>query len=253
MRTLALLLVYCAAAFAQSSFEVASIHVHPASAPVPPGSGNYIHASPDAVTVRYARLWVVIGWAYDVPGQVSGPDWIRSDRWDITAKAGAPTSEAQLRRMLQTLLEERFKLKVHHEVRDLAVAVLSVAKTGSKNLHPVESIGPPEYESTGGMLIVRNASMERLGYYLENRPPNGVSEKIVDETGLKGSFDITLNVRDFDVNDPTFGGDFDEMRRAFFGVVASALEKQYGLKLERRKVPIDCLVVDSGNKVPSPN
>lgn len=252
MRAIAVLIAVALAASGQS-FEVASIRMYSSGAPFQRGGGNGVHPSPDGITARYTRLWAVIGWAYDIPGEVSGPDWIRSERYDITAKAAAPVPEAELRQMLQTLLADRFKLIVHRETREFPVAVLMVGKGGAKNLLPVHSGDPPQYETGNGKLVVKNASMEQFGYYLGNSPPFGVREKVLDQTALAGSFDITVNIKDFDVNDPIFGGDFEEMRRAFFPFFSNALEKQYGLKLERRKVPLQCLVVDSGNKVPTEN
>src|SRR5262249_24039197 len=79
---------------------------------------------------RFEPLRMVIALAYDVPTAllypyegkvVIGPDWINSEVFAIEAKAESPTSEAQLKLMLQTLLAERFKLKLHRENRDMPV------------------------------------------------------------------------------------------------------------------------------------
>jgi uncharacterized protein (TIGR03435 family) len=70
---------------------------------------------------------------------------------------------------------------------------------------------------------------------------------VVDRTGITGLFNLALNVGDFDVNDPIFGRKYEEMRSAAFSSLSAALEKQLGLKLEHRKVPLESLVVDSGN------
>ena len=106
------------------SFEVASIKTYPAGAPFPRDGPLGIRVSPDGVAWRYARLQSCISWAYDIPGRVIGPDWI-ADRYDIAAKASGPASKPQLRLMVQTLLEDRFRLKVHREMQDLPVVVLT--------------------------------------------------------------------------------------------------------------------------------
>src|SRR5439155_4842339 len=62
-----------------------------------------------------------------------GPDWIRSERWDVDATAeGTPGSAMMQGPMLQTLLEERFKVKLHRETREVPVYIVTVAKGGPK-------------------------------------------------------------------------------------------------------------------------
>jgi hypothetical protein len=139
-------------AFSQSpAFEVASIHMYADGAPFPTGGATGITVSPDGVAWRYARLSFCIGWAYDIPGRISGPNWIH-DRYDIVAKASGPVSKEKLRLMVRTLLEERFKLKVHRETVDVAVVALIVAKNGPKNLQKSTDGDPPKYEVANGTL-----------------------------------------------------------------------------------------------------
>jgi uncharacterized protein (TIGR03435 family) len=252
MRDIFLVLVFAASALAQRSFETAAIHMYPAGARSL-ASGNYIHASPDGLTVRFANLRAVIGWAYDIPGQVFGPDWLQAERCDIGAKASGPAKPPEIREMLKTLLAERFSLKAHHEIRELPAVVISVARGGSKNLQRVNSDDPPSYELRDRKIIARNVTVERLAYYLENRPPQGVGARARDQTGLEGSFDLSLDLNDFDANDPAFSGDYEKMREAYFGFVAATMEKQYGLRLEQRKIPLECLVVDGMNRSPTAN
>jgi uncharacterized protein (TIGR03435 family) len=233
------------------SFEVASIKVYPPGAPFPRDGTLGIKVSPDGVSWRYARLQNCIGWAYDIPGRITGPEWI-ADRYDIAAKASGPASKAELRLMVQTLLEDRFKLKVHREMQDIPVVVLTVAKSGSRNLQPAPPAGSFKYEPSNGELVFEG-SMSNFAMILGNSPPYGVREQVVDQTGLAGWFNFALDVKDFDVNDPSFGGKYEEMQPAAFAFLSSALEKKYGLKLEHRKVSMESLVVDSGNKTPTEN
>lgn len=60
-------------------------------------------------------------------------------------------------------------------------------------------------------------------------------------------------MKDFDVKDPTFAGSYEEMKSAMFAFLSTALEKQYGLRLEYKSVPLKTLVIDGGNKVPTEN
>ena len=63
---------------------------------------------------------------------IGGPSWIESDRWDIQTKAEENASPAQVNEMLQTLLADRFQLKLHKETRELSVYELAIAKGGPK-------------------------------------------------------------------------------------------------------------------------
>lgn len=257
-RALAILAALAALASAQSpAFEVASIRLYPEGSAPPPGATNGVHISPDGttITVGFAHLSGVIGWAYHIPtDQVFGPGWVWDDRIGLAAKAAAHATESELRQMLQVLLAERFQLKVHPESRMFPVAVLVVAKKGPRNLQAAGSPDKFDFDhSKSGILTYKNVTMVDLAYYFENRPPLGVNEKILDQTGLTGRFNLTLNVEDFDIHDPVFGGDSEDMRRAFFDFFSSALDKQYGLKLEHRKVPLDCIVVDAGTRIPAEN
>src|SRR5260370_33252948 len=111
-------------------FEVAS--VKPSNAD-PSSSGiNTGHGRLDANNVTLKRC--IMG-AYGVgPQQISGgPDWLESDRFEISAKAGQPINDdAVLMVMLQGLLAERFKLVLHRQTRTIPSILLAVAKNGAK-------------------------------------------------------------------------------------------------------------------------
>jgi uncharacterized protein (TIGR03435 family) len=196
----AIAVVAASSVFAQSvrerpAFEVASIRAYTPGTPFPTAASTGLKVSPDGVAWRYTRLLFCLAWAYDVPGDVFGPEWIK-DRYDITAKASGPVPEAELRLMAQTLMEGRFKLKVHRELRELPVVVLIVAKSGAKNLQPAEAGDPPKYETAGSKLVFRG-SMSSFANVLGNSPPFGVRERVVDQTGITGLFQIALDARRF--------------------------------------------------------
>src|SRR5579859_2034284 len=117
---------------ATQRFEVAS--VRPASADQSSGSsgGKTGHGSLRMTNVTLKRC--IMG-AYGVgPNQiVGGPPWLDSDRYEIVAKAEQPVDDdGILMAMLQTLLAERFKLRIHRETRPVQAFVLEVAKNGPK-------------------------------------------------------------------------------------------------------------------------
>lgn len=116
--------------FAQSSphpqFEVASIR--PAQ---DVADGQPMHFQIDGAHVRLVSLTLkdYIGIAYSIkPGQIIGPDWIGSERYDIQATIPAGSSREQLPEMFQNLLAERFGLKFHREKREFPVYALILGK-----------------------------------------------------------------------------------------------------------------------------
>lgn len=238
----------------QPGFEVASIKMYPAGSRRPEGGEIGIKLSAGGVNIRYIRLDNCLAWAYDIRGRISGPDWIHSERYDIVAKAAAPVPQARLKLMFQTLLADRFKLTLHRETKEFAVVALVVAKNGPKNLHSVEAGGPPGMQQVDGKLVLKSVSMSRFAEALKNRPPYGLNgETVVDQTGLPGVYDITLNVKGFNADDPAFISNFEELRSALFDFFSNALGKQYGLKLEHRKLPLESLVIDQASRVPTEN
>ncbi len=119
------------------SFEVASIR---ASAPLPTLIAQIRSGQVrPGMTVSGSRfdcqmsLDSLIASAYQIkPGQIAGPDWLSSQRFEIHATIPDGTPKDQVPEMIQTLLEERFKLKAHNENKEQPVYALVVSKEGSK-------------------------------------------------------------------------------------------------------------------------
>src|SRR5579863_2359753 len=134
------------------SFEVASIK--PSQTPQGRGLPSLredINTDPARLTMGNVSLNTAIRWAYKLSVyEVSGPDWLMTTRFDITAKAASPVAEEQLRLMLQSLLKERFQLAVHLQTKEISGYALLVSRNGTK-LHPVEGGG--EGSMTGGALM----------------------------------------------------------------------------------------------------
>jgi uncharacterized protein (TIGR03435 family) len=136
---LALILFAAAAACGQSvdaptsTFDVASVKVsQPGAAGERRGRGN-TQVSPGTVTMRNVSLKAAIRWAWHVTEyQVTGPDWLDSQRYEIAGKAGGPATEEELRLMMQALLRERFKLELHLQTKELGAYLLVAGKNGPK-------------------------------------------------------------------------------------------------------------------------
>jgi len=118
------------------AFDVASIKPSPPFTPAMMASGT-IHAGykidVGRVDIGQYPLINIVCKAYDVKGyQVTGPTWIKTERFDIVAKMPAGSTKEQVPQMLQALLAERFKMKMHRESKEESTYALVVAKGGLK-------------------------------------------------------------------------------------------------------------------------
>lgn len=233
MKRIVTLAFLCSALFAQT-FEVASVK------PNVSGSG---HSDTDVdgnlLRMKNVTLKACITWAYRMTdSQVSGPDWLTSERFDIVAKAesGKPQPE-----MLASVLAERFKLAVHREMKELTVYALVVAKNGPK----LKKVDPGEGDTTSrrGHLTATRVSMAGLARFLAG-PNVRLGRPVVDKTGLDGVFNFNL--------DWSPEGSAEKAADALPSIFI-ALQEQLGLKLEAQKGPVEVLVVDHVEKTPTEN
>jgi uncharacterized protein (TIGR03435 family) len=188
-----------------------------------------------------------------------GPGWIKSDRYQITAKAEGGASSATMRApMLRRLLEERHGLKIHSEIKEVPVYALTVAK-GSFKLQPLKEascapIGDPADLEPGQkpcgmpMTSMRGpaANTEILGSFRDFCKVMGATlgRPVIDRTGIMGMFDFRL---DF-VVDESIGGvshSGTPSSNDFPGPsIFAAVQEQLGLKLESTKGPGESLFID---------
>jgi len=106
------------------------------------------------VDIGYISLAELIPIAFKVKSyQVSGPEWLKAQRFDILAKIPEGATKEQVPEMLQALLEERFQLKVHRENREYAVYGLMVGKGGSRLKESIETDQPAVDAATPGITI----------------------------------------------------------------------------------------------------
>jgi uncharacterized protein (TIGR03435 family) len=226
------------------AFEVASVKVSQIGKAGGEGSRREnIQVSPGSLNMRNVSLKSAIRWAYHVMDfQVSGPEWLGVERYDIAAKAAGPAPDAEMRPMLQSLLADRFKVAVHRETKEMQAYVLVAGKNGVK-VHESQSEGEASIvpdQKTMKVTVQRtpiSQLVEMLGNVL--RTP------VVDLTELKGRYDVTLEIAKYipDRNEPV-----DPL-----SIITRALQEEFGLKLEARKMPIDLVVVDHAERIPVEN
>lgn len=232
MRRLATLIILAGSAMAQPAFDVASVKPDASETGVDRikiGSGNVI--------IENVSLRRLISRAYDIPDNqqylLSGPDWLESEHFDISAKYNPTIKDDDVPPMLLSLLTERFKLAAHRETRQISGYALLVGKNGPK-LRPAASPRPfANFRALSGHAEGTSVSMPDLVDRL-SRATFQLDRPVVDFTGLTGRYDFTL---DWVPTDPSF----------------SALEEQLGLRLEGRKLPLEILIVDHADRVPAAN
>lgn len=222
------------AADAHPSFAVAAVHLHN-----PNSRRQGFNFEGSRYVVRNESLVSLIMFAYAVhPKQiVDGPDWVRTDRYDIEGKPDSPgeSSLKQQQEMLQKLMADRFGLQIKREKRELSVFAIEVAKGGPKLKSAADPDAEPDQEGEGHgteqTQIYTSATMKdfALGMnFFMDRP-------VVDQTGLTGKYDFRVRytydeVRAIDPNAPP--GMF------------TAIQEQLGLKLQPVKAPVDVMVID---------
>jgi uncharacterized protein (TIGR03435 family) len=236
--------LYCIAQIpaAPSGFEVASIH----AVKLEPGPvQTNIGTAHGVLRMHNVPLRLCIEWAWNVRGfRVAGPDWLNDVRFDIVAKAGEKNDDAKLRVMTRGLLVERLGLRFHSEQKEMRAYVLTVTKGGPR-FHESKDDGPTSFSRTKSTLIGKHAPMSAVVEQLErilNRP-------VVDQTGLKGRYDLSIDVSPFLT---AIGGD-NEFLEEIAGFFVTAIPEQLGLKMEMRKTKIDVLTVDHAEKTPTDN
>lgn len=230
---------------AAPKFEVASIRQNVSRT----GSGGLNFEGETFTTTNY---WLVdlIRWAYEItaPQIVGGPDWVRSDRFDIVAKMTAGAKRDQIALMLRTLLEERFKLRLRNEKREMAIFELALANADGRvgpNLQECSNNdeqpnrtfrAPPGGNVAAGGCVPMSTVAGLAAAHVQ-----GI---VHDKTGLSGNWRYNV----------FFGPDLPDPNSANPDLPSfvTALREQLGLKLERARGLVDVLVIDSVER-PTPD
>ena len=226
---------------APATFEVASIKESQ------PG-GPSIEPGPSSLTMRHIRINACIAWAFNLQEpQIIGPSWMPDSFFDIFAKAAAPVREAELRNMLQALLADRFKLASHRETREIPALTLLVSSKGHK-LTPADKPGEPSFKTGKLSLTGTGATLSELTLFLSRE----LREPVIDQTGLTGLFNYTLDINAYVTEEiKKSGGDGPPMEAN--SIISQAMLAQLGLKVEAKKVGVPTLVVDHLEKSPTEN
>lgn len=193
--------------------------------------------------------------------QIIAPDWTKGVTFDVVAKLppgirpaafAVKVEDDPFALMLQTLLEDRFKMAAHREQRDLPVYELVIAKGGHKLKEVTEPVTPPppappldrdgfpNIPGGNGMRILpdrgriqfQKQAMVHIAHFISTQ----LDRPVVDGTGLKGQYALTLSW-------------FKEAGPTIF----QAIQDQLGLKLQPAKAPIDVVVIDRIERKPAEN
>ncbi len=287
-RLLGALALACAAWAQSPSFEVASVKLSEPITPELVNSGRLqmgVTIDSKYVRIRQLSLRELTALAYQLKaGELSAPEWMNTARYDIEAKLPEGASRGQVPAMVQTLLAQRFGMKTRRESREMRVYALVTGKNRPRlkaAAHDAPDV--PSGQIKGGIAVGAGGSMASIGPGGDSKVtpgPNGnlhIETKamtmarfasslnrycdlpVVDKTGLEGAYEF-----EFDVT----GDEVRNAARAHGAAIRTppadvasdpsgpslrdSLEK-LGLRLEARKLPVDVLVVDHSEKVPTEN
>lgn len=277
----------CSLAGFGQSFEVASVKPTPPPEPgvrvfYGPPRGGPGTSDPGQITWASAALRSIVMLAYDVQTfQVTAPDWLAAERYDIAAKVPPGATKQQVNVMWQNLLKERFGMIIHHESKEFQVQELTVAKGGPK-LKPTD-LGPspePFTPAPGPRKLDKNGSPEMNGFgaivtIFPDGPRARMDAKgltmadfasrmagfagghpVLDKTGLTGRYDFVLEFTPDLTGIPMpagVAGPRSGVASEPAATVAAAVEQQLGLKLTAARAMLDVIVVDRAEKIPTAN
>jgi uncharacterized protein (TIGR03435 family) len=255
----------------QVAFEVASVK------PAAPTTGHFqyhmtMRTDAGRVDIANASLVDLIRTAYKVRrDQVSGPDWMSTQKFDVAAKLPDGAAPNQVPEMLQTLLATRFKLAMHRAGKELPAFALVAGKGGPKLK---ESLPDSDDSRAGWTRSMKPDGTMRID--TRKMTMTALAELVAafldypvrDMTEIQGNYDVAL---DFSPEDLRIGsksagviavgspvgaavgrpGDASPDSSGSSAIYTSL--QQLGLKLDRRKLPIELIVIDHLDKTPTEN
>ena len=255
-------------------FDIADVHVSPKVVP------SFMRVSPTRngrYEIKNATMLDLVRTAYGFnPDTIlGGPNWLELDRFDVIAKVASGADLDAQKAMLQSLLEDRFKLVARKETKPVPTWVLSAGKqprlkeadgSGQSGCRMPDTSGAalpegglrlfrmePDGKQTqinlgpGGVVQYSCRNMTMAAFAAELRRMLGVQvgqEPVIDETGLKGAWNFEVK---WSIGLIGFANQGEQIP------VADAIDKQLGLKLEQRPIPKEVLVIESVSRTPTPN
>lgn len=268
-----------------TEFEVASVRSAPINVSGQEKVALGVHIDGSHVRIASFSLRDLIVRAYGVKAaQVTGPDWIASERYDVNATLPTGSTGDDIPVMLQTLLTDRFKLKIHRDKKEFPVYALIIGKSPLKLTE--DALDPETAESKGAVNAAVSGSaagvsvnLGRGAYYtfadnqfeakkmsvnqLCLQLERYVDRPIINMTELKGTYDITLKLTPEDYQAMLIRVAVNSgvvlppqvlqyMEGSSISSLFDAIQ-QAGLKLDPRKAPLDLIVVDQAQKSPTDN
>jgi uncharacterized protein (TIGR03435 family) len=280
-------LLVSSTAFAQApeqklEFEVASVKPFTIGQPDGPVT---LGARIDGAQARLVGLTMrdLLAMAYRVKiYQLSGPDWVANERYDINGKIPPGVSPEKLPEMTQSLLAERFGLKVHREKKEMPVYVLLMGKPPLRLKDSVidkDAPPPTSFTSTGtgsaqgiAINLGNGASFSFAGGKFEAKKVTapqiaGVLERfsdrpVMDLTELKGTYDFEFNVSPEETQTLMIhaavaaGVQLPPQALRLLEGGGNPIESgadQLGLKIDGRKMAVEIIVIDQIQKTPTDN
>jgi len=236
----------------RATFEVAS--VKPAGLPPRGQSYRLFYGgpgtdTPERMTWQHSILSNVLTKAFVAKvSQFSAPNWVMDNapnvRFDISAALPPGTTREQSREMVLHFLEDRFGMKWHRAMQERTVYAMTVAKGGLK-LKPFNAAGARmalNYTVVDGIGVSATGfELKALASFLE-KYVGDEDAFLVDETGVEGRFQGRLEFADPGSLAPTTKAEFK-----------TALEENWGIKLEKQKRPIEIIVIDHIETIPTEN
>jgi uncharacterized protein (TIGR03435 family) len=232
------------------------------------------------------RDYISMGYAVKL-NQISGPDWITTDRFDIAATLPEGSRPDQVPSMMQALLEDRFELKTHREKKEFPVYALRVSSSGLKMTEVLSDPGVEQTDAKTPQTFTRQGSGRGISLDLGqgssfNFANNKFEAKkltmaslasmlerfldrpVMDLTGMNGSYDVAFDLSPEDyrvmlIRAATAAGlvmSPDSLRILDESPVPASLFEglaKFGLNLQAHRAPLDVLVVDSIRKAPTEN
>ena len=265
------------------AFEIADVHMSPRTLR-PNMTGGVLRAG--RYQLLNATMVDLIRTAYsaDADKVLGGPSWLESDRFDVIAKAPPSTSPEKLKSMLQSLLADRFKLVVRKDTHPLPAFSLTVGKGGSKLKEADGSVEPgcrfttatqnaqaaqarlaAEREAAAGPVAIMisptytytcgSVTMAEFAEAMHTMPVAASyfgTSIIVDQTGLKGAWDISLK---YTPKPPasTLAAGRTLISLGETILLTEAVDKQLGLKLDPITFPTPVVIVERVNRKPTDN
>jgi uncharacterized protein (TIGR03435 family) len=235
------------------SFEAASIRLNKDSK----GRGNMeFLPGGERFSATHVPLGALIQTAYNLTSPqcscYSSAVPVLAENYDIQAKAEHPVSAAEMLRLLQNLLQDRFKLVLRRETKELQAYAMVVDKGGPKlhassaahvsdaaPLNPYHARGVEGHSYYALDIVIKDATMADLAWRLSSLT---ILEDhvVVDKTGLDGHYDLDVKFSGVSPTEPLSGNDAPS--------IFTALREQLGLRLDARKIPLEVLSVEHAER-----